>query len=917
MTDYKITLNGASDSFGRKLTRTTDGYLHCIYRTNTEENIWRLTYAKSADNGTTWQENIISGDVSRNVLVNNVLTEVLTYVSDPSIVSDSNNNLHVIWTENYIMNNQGSISPQTSVLSFLEILREYAISLYIKKYGKRPLVGFPLQTVSEVVQFFFALLPASFWNGLPSTFITTRLTRPNPSVLDPPIPNELYLKFPTQFLATFSTMVDRNSAKQSFAQEIYLLANKDQSTINNSESSNETTSLISTNKILGSDIFYNKYSSSWSGITNISGNIYALQNSYKASGYQPQSHTPIMSIDSDDNLHIIWADSGSGIDRPGTMSYIRKSPNENFGPYGPNYRIIGVGSPLAMTIDGKGYIHFVYKDNGVVTYEGYYFSGQIFDSFTDDSLAGKERLIYSRMKDLYHRDYAICLSKGSYVPHSSICVDNDNTAHIVWNQDTDNSGTNSLYYNKISSSSLSSDLSSTLLFASSSRASICLDSSYIYVFSDYNGDISYRKFGTSWTSESKIFVGNSVGGYSGVNALFSAHPYATNIDVGNTFIFSDTTNQQSAIRYYKTEDLSFVLIPPEITSPVVTIEGSSTINTSTNNSNTTVTTTTISAINEDGTTTTTETVYTRTINDDGTITETTVITDTTEITEGTITSVTTITSITGGNGQTTEIVQSITTPTSGNSIGGTTTTTTVINSDGTSTTTSSMSLTQEHIPTPSTLVSIDGYMYKVINSRWSLEADAIIIKYMNNGNTKEIIPPSEYTLLPRKGLVVFKNNMMDLSDAVYKIHIINPYVFRPALKIINSGEDYIRIYGTGYMYNEVGDIPQVTTGINLCSLRLNSVGMFGGYDQTFDVTDNVGFSLIINYDMYDDADRVLIYVDNVLEYDSGCITGGGTFDVAIPAVATSVRMQLIPNCSQIAPTQPHWTINTNCIDFIS
>ena len=105
----------------------------------------------------------------------------------------------------------------------------------------------------------------------------------------------------------------------------------------------------------------------------------------------------------------------------------------------------------------------------------------------------------------------------------------------------------------------------------------------------------------------------------------------------------------------------------------------------------------------------------------------------------------------------------------------------------------------------------------------------------------------------------------------------------------------------------------------LCSVNLDSVGGDEGYFNVWDVSSQTigsGFSLIIdNFTTYNKKDRLLIYVDGVTVYDSGCIATNDTgiisgVSVTIPIGTSEVGIRIVPNCE--GTTETEWLLQLHC-----
>lgn len=106
---------------------------------------------------------------------------------------------------------------------------------------------------------------------------------------------------------------------------------------------------------------------------------------------------------------------------------------------------------------------------------------------------------------------------------------------------------------------------------------------------------------------------------------------------------------------------------------------------------------------------------------------------------------------------------------------------------------------------------------------------------------------------------------------------------------------------------------ELTLGeVDFCDLTVDAAGGDAGFDQTFDVTGDFPSdrNVFVDFETYTVKDRLMIYADASLVYDSGCISGNVTPTVVIPSGTTSARVHVIPNCDGTATTL--WTLNITC-----
>ena len=894
---YKnITSNGFNDTFGRKIVRSSTGILHCVYLSGSKyTGNFQIGYARSSDEGLSWQNEIISGEQIKYKTYGNSSYRVISSASEASIAIDTSNNVYITWTENY-----KSLYDNESY-SFTYLLKQYTIELYEKNNNtsfsslSAPIL---LNTKNDIINLFFTSLPTSFWNNLPYIPLTKS------SYTDIIFPQELYDKFPSNFWTSFSNL-NNFEAQQVFKKTVYSLVYADNTNLDLSGTYNQGTIFgPNTNTYqktinYSPQIFYRTYTNQWNDIVSITETVSPVVSpSFDTNDRFGGEHS-IISIDAEDNFHIIWSYKNR-------MYYVKKSINDDFVSYGPNFREFARGSPIAFATDSKGFLHILYsqnvKDNNIR-----YFSNDI--SLTSDAILESEnstiQLIYANFTDIYHRQYAYLLGKSNALFTGSMAIDSSDYIHISWNifhSLQDNVGR--CFYTKFDKQNISSEE----LFEFSSSSSICLNDDYIYIISDYYGDISYREYTTSWQNEVKLFDGYSVNGYFKSNSMWSFYPGNSRPSSGFNFIYFDGTNQGSSIYYYYSEDLSFPLTISDIVVPSVSTSGGKrTTQTNTDGSVSTDFYITINITNDDDSTTSSIINDDTTINIDGTVIETLTIDDTNVVLDTTSYIKTIIVSTTNSNGTITSVSK---TTILGDSIDGDTgQTTTTIDSQGNVTSTASSFSSSTYKPTPSTLINIDNYMFSVVSDRWSPEAVVSIIEENSDGTYIRTIDPSDYIIVPRKSLVIFKNSMDD--NKVYRAHIFNPPFYKPGIKILNREENYVQIYGIAHAYNEVASPTEATINTPLCNLNLNSSGFFRGFDQTFPSNDGE-YYVFFEYDMLGDQDQLIVSFDSVEQYNTGCTIGSGTFYLYVLSTVSEIRIQIIPNCSIGDPTPPHWTLTTYC-----
>jgi len=97
----------------------------------------------------------------------------------------------------------------------------------------------------------------------------------------------------------------------------------------------------------------------------------------------------------------------------------------------------------------------------------------------------------------------------------------------------------------------------------------------------------------------------------------------------------------------------------------------------------------------------------------------------------------------------------------------------------------------------------------------------------------------------------------------------------------------------------------------ICDLNLDSSGGDEGYDETFSAG-NGGYTLSVQYEMYQQKDRLILYdqAGSIL-FDTGCTSGGDTVLVDVPEGVTSIRVVIEPNCEGGSGTA--WNLSITCI----
>ena len=89
---YQITTGAITDSTAganqRKLVRTSDGSYHAVYHKLNGDGFYQIYCADSSDGGQTWTE---------TPLISGPLVTSISHDNRPTIVSDSQDNLYVVW----------------------------------------------------------------------------------------------------------------------------------------------------------------------------------------------------------------------------------------------------------------------------------------------------------------------------------------------------------------------------------------------------------------------------------------------------------------------------------------------------------------------------------------------------------------------------------------------------------------------------------------------------------------------------------------------------------------------------------------------------------------------------------------------------------------------------------------------------
>jgi len=83
MSAYTVATGDFDNSSARKLARTSDGALHCVYVKDSQ-----IYYSKSIDSGQNWTDT--------------ALTDEIEAQKHPTIASDSNDYLHVAWVGRFV-----------------------------------------------------------------------------------------------------------------------------------------------------------------------------------------------------------------------------------------------------------------------------------------------------------------------------------------------------------------------------------------------------------------------------------------------------------------------------------------------------------------------------------------------------------------------------------------------------------------------------------------------------------------------------------------------------------------------------------------------------------------------------------------------------------------------------------------------
>jgi len=98
------------------------------------------------------------------------------------------------------------------------------------------------------------------------------------------------------------------------------------------------------------------------------------------------------------------------------------------------------------------------------------------------------------------------------------------------------------------------------------------------------------------------------------------------------------------------------------------------------------------------------------------------------------------------------------------------------------------------------LISVDGYVFEATNGPWGSESTVLVTNIPEGLSTVSVVNSSIYTVVPREGLIIFRENRN--RSGQHFINIYNQDSFRISAQIINNDDDNTEIYGIAHMYNE-------------------------------------------------------------------------------------------------------------------
>ncbi|MCX6666361.1 MAG: hypothetical protein NT038_09970, partial [Euryarchaeota archaeon] len=202
-----------------------------------------------------------------------------------------------------------------------------------------------------------------------------------------------------------------------------------------------------------------RISSDWQTIENLTNEPY------------PQDETSAIAIDGNDAVHVVW----SGIAGPDpAWPHVRyRKYTTSWGPINELQEAVGYsGLCAAIAIDNNNYVHVVWESGGYHHQSSYH-------------------LVYQRYTTYWEPYEPISITDNNPVGRACIAVESNGDVHLIGN-----TWEGIAHKEKTSAGWQNADLlesSYTLL------SSISIDShEYLHVVWQYNGNIKYRKYTTSW-----------------------------------------------------------------------------------------------------------------------------------------------------------------------------------------------------------------------------------------------------------------------------------------------------------------------------------------------------------------------------------------------------------------------------------
>lgn len=265
-------------------------------------------------------------------------------------------------------------------------------------------------------------------------------------------------------------------------------------------------------------IRYRKYTTQWNTISNITSDTNWDQTD------------PVIAIDSQDNLHVVWSKVDALPYTKGPIHYSKYTTSWS------TPVLIGQGYGYveeypSLVIDKYDYVHVAWSEGG-------YFGQGCWHS------------AYRRYTTFWESIESFeCLTRAPY-----LAVDNQGTVHLVNIYHPMDPNFDGLLYRKRTASGWESPITIAPVTDGTKQPSIAVDSNdYVHVVWNDNGNIIYRKFTSSW-QPSETIISDTDSCYP--NLIWSWYPVVNGVHPnrpqnGYAFVWNDG----ATVRFYKSPDL--------------------------------------------------------------------------------------------------------------------------------------------------------------------------------------------------------------------------------------------------------------------------------------------------------------------------------------------------------------------------